>query len=790
MLDYLRWLNAFDPEKDLGEAILAASGEVRCYEEGLTFSRGGTSIFAQEEIHQADRPVVDLPVDIRQVTVKVYDADGNPIGHKKQIRILKQSDVGEAVGMPPISYHQAKTPGDRALIRALETSFNTYKPRACPWQGAIAGFWHAANRVLGDQPNEKLILEAGTAVLGLTRAASDPSNSLVHSLTNHISHSKNPTRALKAIVRWATRIVKGAGNDQELVEREAKSCMEEALEASDMTVEQVRREGALFMQDGRIISRGGVVAHSHIYGEGGEHIHFGYTEDGEKGELLSYDNLIDREEERAEEKIEEKTAERLALGSKQLRTYPVLLDSDVHRPMRSVESMETKFLFAFKAVNLRTNKSRNLLVEGSEDRAKWLKNRLDASGRFAGTKPVQIMHPTWAIGITQQIADDEVDVQWARVEGPENMAAFLTHCVSIGKLRTPDEVEMYREDDFPKNRKSLTNSTFRGTCLMIAPTSGVPVKIYKSFGGTWVKGKDDKWRKAVGAVRQTLPLDIEGNVDSLGILRDAPEGSGFSKDDVGCYVEQVGDCTLILRADWMTENVDMGGTPAFHELLSTILKMERHDTKQEQVLRAMIWQQGGDFSKQRFLRGILRMKTRELMTREAMTDRLAELLHPFMNCGMETFHMLRASVGKKLKSVMPTERKLGWAFINALRDELRADAIRSLDTLRKDINNKPMLNSFASTRKSIRARDFSTFDGLNKRVNEGSLEQPAWMTFLLKEELFDARTSLKEAALLTLKRDFWKRDAIKKLTERGRASVICAARLVGDDDLLRSAISK
>ena len=665
MLDFLRWLDAFDPEKDIGEAIPEAASKVRCLDEGLTFSRGGTSVFRLQELNQTERPVVDLPVARQLVTVTRYGKDRFDIlGTKEQTRLVYQSEIGAPVGSPDPAYHTAKTAAERALIRAKGEAFKTAQPESCPWQGALIGFWHAAQRVVNynikdnqlKEANTNLIVETGEMLKKLTRTVGDNESVIVRRACRRLSSASNPLRMLRIIKGIAERWVKRAGNDEELIAQEAKSCMEEFLDEAKISHAEFQRYGAMLNPStGKLVHMRNVVHERRVQGENGELIRLGYADDGEMGQILSADEIYDLEEAKAEAHLDERVADRIAINAgRGMTPIPILLDSDVHRPQRYAESDEIVGIFNLTVVNRENNTKLTLTIEG-EHKAKHAKNHFDR---------------LW----------------------PKFMA---TGIVQVGEFR-------------------------------------------RTFGGFWSEQPDGSFMKAHGIAPSMQPKDMSA-VDHLGILRDFQPDSGFTQDDLGCYVEQSGGCTVILAPDWVTMNVEFGD---MHDMIARISNLTSKDVQsyedRQQIHKDISVAFMGRNDKQRYLRGMLRARIQTLREEQGWTPKMADAIKPLLSCGLDTFHIVRGKVGHELASLSNPERSVAWAFINALREELRAEALKA-----REKDPQIYCDSIDLLIDQIRIATIETVGMVRRAVQVCIVTKPSHIVFLLNDELLLRRAQLK-----------------------------------------------
>jgi hypothetical protein len=748
MNQFLAWLNAFNPYKDIGEAIPEAAAKVRCYEEELVFSAGGTNVFAPQELNPTSKPVIDLAVDVKTFPVSVYDTEGNLLRKKQQTRIIYQSDVGTPVGNPGLEYIEANTPAKRAMAQAKDVTFNNYKPAPCPWQGALVGLWHTAIRVchVNQQDgkikasNMKLILEVGNALRMLTRASGDNDNLIVRGLVQRLNTTKNPVRTLKAILKRVEYWIKNAGNDEELAAKEAEGCVEEFCREAKMTTDDIARFGALRLPSGKLIHMNNVVKKQRL----SDTVRIGYSEDGDMGEILSYDEIIDREEDKAEAQAEENAANRMALSAGRNSTLkPILLSQDVHRPMVYAETQENVKTWILKVKTLSTKRERLIRIEGTKKHALWAADKFSANPRFGVVYLEQLMHPRWKIAVTDGYSvsdhDEMYEGSWDfYVEGPKSSADTIAHFIKTRAIRTKKQATYYRLEGLPRRLRAGNgdvHNLIRVDVVMASPVSEEPVIYQRTFGGSWNKRSDGTFVKCVGVVSSMLPLDISG-VDHLSILRENVPGSGFSDDAVGCYVEQEGECTLVLGMDWVTENVEF--SPSMTEMVQRIAAYGKNgrDASEEQRLRRDITVQfKGRSDRQRFLRGLLRNTIRDVMAEKAMSDNLMAVIKPMDQASLDTYHFMRSKVSKNLATLQPVEKRFGWSFINMLHDELRDQAIMALDKHRRDVRFKGVLTSFAMTRKMIRELQPENFGKVNATLNSAMFTMPSWIVFLLKDEL-------------------------------------------------------
>ena len=743
---FLRWLSAFDPQKDIGEAIPDAAAQVRCFEEELVFTGGGTNVFAEQELNPTSQPRIDLAVDVKSFPVKVYDAGGNLLHTKQQSRVLYQSDTSIPIGNPGLDYLEAKTPAARAMVRAKDVAFNNYKPEPCPWQGVLVGFWHAAKRAcyVNQQDHEiqafnmKLILDVGNALRMLTRASGDNDNIIVRGIIQRVITAKNPVRTLKAILKRIEYWIEKAGNDEELAAKEAEGCVEEFCREAKMTLDDIARFGALRLSNGKLIHMNNVVKKQRLT----DTIRIGYSEDGEMGEVLSYDEIVNREEEKAEANAEENAANRMFLSAGRNTTLkPILLSSDVHRPMVYAETQENIKTWILKVQTISTKRERLIRIEGTKKHALWAADKFSANPRCKVVYLEQLMHPRWKIAVTDGYSmsdhDEMYEGSWDfYVEGPKSSAETIAHFIKTRAIRTKKHATYYRLEGLPRRLRDGggdPHGLIRVNVTMASPMSEEPVIYQRTFGGSWKKRADGTFIKCVGVVDSMLPLDING-VDHLCILRNNPPGSGFSDDAVGSYVEQEGICTLVLGMDWVTENVEF--SESMTEIIQRISAYDKRDAFEEQRLRKDInFLFKGRSDRQRYLRGLLRDRIRAVMAKDAMSDNMLRVIKPMHNAGLDTFHLLRNYVGKGLATLSSTEKRFGWSFINMLHDELRNQAIKDLDKIRGDVRFKGVLTVFAQTRHAIRDLKPENFGQVNAKLNSAMLTMPSWMVFLLKDEL-------------------------------------------------------
>lgn len=664
MLDFLRWLDAFDPEKDIGEAIPEAAEQVRCFDEGLTFSRGGTSVFRLPELELSERPVVDLPIGRQTVKITRYGKDRFDIREsREEIRTLMQSEVGTPVGTPDPAYHTAQSPAARAHIRAKLEAFETVQPAPCPWQGALVAFWHAAQRRLNygerdaavKENTTKLILETGAILKKLTRTVGDSDSTIARQAARRMSTAKDPARMLRVIKGIADRWVRRAGNDEELIMQEVKSCTEEFLEGANMTMADFQRYGAFRnASTGKLIHARNVVKERQIHGENGELIRLGYDEDGEVGQIFSADEITEDFETKAEAHLDESIATRLAINAgRGMTPIPVLLDTDVHRPERFVEDEEMVDICAFTAVNRMNGQKLTLRFEG-------MAQALKAKAHF--------------------------DQQFPRF--------MATGLIKVGQFR-------------------------------------------RTFGGFWIEREDGTMVKSHWQAPQMVPKDMS-DVDVNGILRDFQPGSGFTQDDIGCYVEQYGEITAILQPDWTTMNVEFDF--GMQEKIAEINNLSAEQVKtyqQRQLIHAGISASFlGRNDKQRYLRGKLRERIAFLNDEAGWTAKMADTIKPMFRVGLDTFHIVRGKVGHELAKLTNNERSVAWAFINALREELRAEAIKAKALAPIDPKHEALLLT-------IQQAGTDSVGKVRSIVQASILTAKSWQVFLLNDELLTRRAQLK-----------------------------------------------
>lgn len=758
MNQFLAWLNAFDPQKDIGEAIPEAAAQVRCFEENLVFSAGGTNVFAQQELNPTSQPRVDLAVDVKTFPVKVYDMEGNLLHRKQQTRIIYQSDTGIPVGNPGLEYFEATTLVERAMAQAKSVTFNNYKPKPCPWQGVLVGFWHTAIRVchVNQQDHEikdsnmNLILDVGNALRMLTRTSGDNDNVIVRGIIQRIITTKNPVRTLKAILKRVEFWIEKAGNDEELAVKEAEGCIGEFCREAKMTLDDVARFGALRLPNGKLIHMKNVIKKQRLT----DIVQIGYSEDGEMGQVLSYDEIIHCEEEKAETNAKENATNRMALSAgRSTILKPVLLSSDVHRPMVYAETQENIKIWVLKVQTISTKRERLIRIEGTKQHALWAANKFSKNPRFTVVYLEQLTHPRWKIAVSDgysmsdSVLCEMTEGSWDFfVEGPKSSADTIAHFIKTRAIRTKTQAMNYREDGLPRRFRDGggdPHDLIRVNVIMTSPISEEPVIYQHTFGGSWKKRADDTFIKCVGVVDSMLPLDISG-VDHLGILRDVSPNSGFSKDAIGSYVEQEGNCTLVLGMDWVTENVEF--SISMTEIIARIAVYgeDKRDAFEEQRLRKDInFLFKGRSDRQRYLRGLLRNRIRAVMAKEAMSDKMLAVIKPMHQASLDTFHLLRSKVSKGLATLESAEKRFGWSFINMLHDELRNEAIKNLNTIRRDVRFKGVLTVFAQTRHAIRDLQSENFGKINTKLNGAMLTMPSWMVFLLKDELSDKYRGLK-----------------------------------------------
>lgn len=653
MLDFLRWLDAFDPEKDIGEAIPEAAAKVRCDEEGLTFSSGGTSVFQPQELQASKKPTVDLPVAIQAVKITRYGLDIHDVlGERTETRLLRQSEVGTPMVNPDPSYHTATSPAQRAFIRAKSETFEPLKFEVCPWVGGLFTFWHASQRALNfkiedvavKEANTNLIVEVGNALRQLSRAVGDNNNEIARRATRRMSITTKPEQTLRTIKALAERYIRRAGNDEELVAQEAESCVEEFCREAKMTLEDVKRFGALRLPNGKLIHRCNVVHDKRIHTENGD-IRIGYTDEGETGQILSLDEIEEFEKDKAKEELDERRIERAANNAgKGLASMPVLLASDVHRPQRYTETEEIVEVFAINVVNRKTGRKRTLTIEG-EHKARAAKYRLDRAKRVTAT-------------------------------GMDCVAAFR-----------------------------------------------------RTFGGFWSEQPDGSFMKAHGIAPHMLPKDMT-DVDLNGILRDAQPGSGWTQEDIGCYVEQAGEVTLVLAPDWVTMNVEFG---TLHEDVAEINNLQLKDVasfEDRQAFHKLISARHyGRHDRQRFLRGKLRERVQCLRDEQGWTPKMTKVIQPLLKAGLDTFHLMVDRVRNDLKILSYQEGLVAWSFINALREELRAEAIKA------QFENSSS-SKFTELMTSISEATKANLPVRRKAVETCQFYLSSWETFLVKDELF------------------------------------------------------
>ena len=263
----------------------------------------------------------------------------------------------------------------------------------------------------------------------------------------------------------------------------------------------------------------------------------------------------------------------------------------------------------------------------------------------------------------------------------------------------------------------------------------------RTFGGYWSLQDNGSYMRAVGRGPSMQPKDMDC-VNHLGIVIDAYPGSGWTEEDLGCYAEQAGEVTLILAPDWVTMNVDFdyymrGEVERINNLTAADVASYSDRQVQHRLISALVM--GPDKapaspSCQRFLRGKLRERIGVLNHEAGWTPRMAAAIKPMFSVGFDTFHMVRGKVGKELSALTNAERTVAWTFINVLREELRADAL-------KQVVPEGTCDQLIE---EIRRADTAQLSVLRERTMTTALRSSGWKAFLLNDELMLRRTQLRK----------------------------------------------
>jgi hypothetical protein len=159
----------------------------------------------------------------------------------------------------------------------------------------------------------------------------------------------------------------------------------------------------------------------------------------------------------------------------------------------------------------------------------------------------------------------------------------------------------------------------------------------------------------------------------------------------------------------------------------------------------------GDY--QRYFKSLLRQTIADLRMQLAITPALSDAIRPLFCATLGDFWMLRGQAGGALAKLSSHERTFGWAFINALRDELRAQALQEVQSSK----DRGMLLEFAETRTSIReGLTFENFIAASKAMHQVVLNKPAWFVFMLRDA-FDRKKQQLRAQAPAHRRHFWRR---------------------------------
>lgn len=810
-------------DADIGEVIPVTISELRSrglhmFDEGLTTDRGVSSFFhhIDPKPPACDMQAADVVVRHQQVEVKLYNADGE---HYASRWPRETRPVTKTVRVDRQAYMDANTPAERALVRACDAfdKRSATRPKN-HFLGRIKTLHGQLTRAGLKASNVDALC---TMVRDVCRGDSD---SVCFKILADLKASENKLETSKLWLKQFFAIRKAVSDEDAKLDRYTFESLEGTARAMGTNVELLLQHGAYL----------GVVT-GHLYDE--------MPEDGEEQhgdffiERVTGDHIWNTRRAQMVERVEEEDL--LRRHNVKSRSVPIIVGDNVEAPRRDVDGefelpvwdiITTRIsdgaMFFNRAGRSYHDMVRraNAIREGGKFSVRFQRARTAGPGfcdkcqksfgdyihhmrvkhgvcvDVSQVKTFPLMQrattlgqvterPGWHIGCDcghyQSAPVNIMGDDWKPM--PELADISLTDILGLAclddmtdtRFRNPEWVPGY-DEPFYLNAQAvkllLTNvcglaylDLVKECVAQHTCQCGNPL----SFHRHGKAGRDGRfWPEMVRC------LDTSAQVFDVGTVENNTIVAHETKPDlVGSYVENVGDTWLVLKADWVTRHP---------KVLEHIAKVQAAPSLVKEHSNALRLEAAADLNHQemRMFESVLNAEVRNRMLTEALESEYVQgFMRRMFNASHGDFYAVRNQVLRGLfaRNRSGAEKDFCFAFMNALEEELRAEALTLLTECGETEN-------FTVLVAAIKEAGYVAYQELSSNLDVAPV--PSHEHFLLHQVSRARRQQLLATAQPTETRNKW-----RALIQSGDATpnqvkaITIAAGMARDHELRKLAVA-